>query len=189
MISAVAWNYGTGYFEIRVYTTDDNDALYEMSYSRHLDGWKPRAESVAPILGPASKAPTPGDSDGLPLSAVAAVLLEGNWKTKVYFHPRRTIGDWDVCARAPAFNGIPKTSVTAAERRDLEEKTRVAIKEEEERKRKEEDEARVRAEQEAARQAQAQGTPQPKPPPAPVSPTCRPFSLSLFLSKHFQIQT
>ncbi|KAK3370931.1 hypothetical protein B0T24DRAFT_667707 [Lasiosphaeria ovina] len=173
MISAVAWNYGTRFFEIRIYTTDDNDALYEISYSRHLNGWKPHAESVAPVLGPVSKSLAPGGIDSPPLSAVAAILLEGDWKTKVYFHPRRTIGEWDVCAKAPAFSGIPKASAAAAERRELEEKTRALIKADEERRAKEEEErkekeeaeraARIRAEQEAAAR---RGQPQPKPAPA-----------------------
>ncbi|KAK0713438.1 hypothetical protein B0T26DRAFT_717440 [Lasiosphaeria miniovina] len=156
MISAVAWNYGTRFFEIRIYTTDDNDALYKISYSRHLGGWKPYVESVAPVLGPASKSLAPGGIDSPPLSAVAAILLEGDWKTKVYFHPRRTIGEWDVCAKAPAFSGIPKASAAAAERRELEEKTRALIKADEERRAKEEEESKEkeRKEKEAERRAE-----------------------------------
>ncbi|RYP80681.1 hypothetical protein DL770_006133 [Monosporascus sp. CRB-9-2] len=177
MISAVAWNYATPFFEIRIYTTDDKDALYEMSYSRHQNGWKPSEESVAPVLGPASKSPAPGGNGSLPLSAVAAILLDGEYRTKVYFHPRRTIGEWDVCAKVPTYNGIPKTSTAAAEKRELEEKTRLLIKEDEERKareeaerkRREEEEARIKAEQEeAARQARLREKEQkpatPKPP-------------------------
>ncbi|KAI1174585.1 hypothetical protein F4777DRAFT_599338 [Nemania sp. FL0916] len=154
MISAVAWNYGTPFFEMRIYTTDDKDALYEMAYSRDANGWKPTEEPIAPIPAPASKSPTPGGgkNGSPPLSAVAAVLLDGEYRTKVYFHPRRTIGEWDVCAKTPAFNGLPKTgTAAAAEKRALEEKSRGLIKEEEERKAREA--ARIKAEQEARERA------------------------------------
>ncbi|KAI8633597.1 hypothetical protein F5Y19DRAFT_246235 [Xylariaceae sp. FL1651] len=169
MISAVAWNYATPFFQIRIYTTDDKDALYEMSYSRHQNGWKPSEESVVPVLGPASKSPAPGGHGSLPLSAVAAILLDGEYRTKVYFHPRRTIGEWDVCARVLAYNRIPKTSTTAAEKRELEEKTRLLIKEDEERKAREEAERkRKEEEEEEARQARLrekeQKTARPKAP-------------------------
>jgi hypothetical protein len=35
MLSAVAWNYASAYFEMRIFTTDDKNDLYEyrMSYS------------------------------------------------------------------------------------------------------------------------------------------------------------
>lgn len=153
MISAVAWNYATRAFEIRIYTTDAEDNLYEMAYSRHLGGWKSEAKPVAPpIMSKALRSPAPGGDGGQPLSAVAAIMLEGDWKTKVYFHPRRVIIDeWDVCAKAPLC-AVPTVSTAAEGKREIEEKTRILIKQ-----KKEDEEKRKR------------GQPVPKPAPKLVS--------------------
>ena len=87
-----------------------------------------------------------------PLSAVAAVVLEGEWKPKVYYHPRRQIiAEWDVCAKTFIHAGILKVCAKAGERRMIEEETRVKIREEEEKKRVEEERIK-REEEEAKRQ-------------------------------------
>ncbi|KAM0441265.1 hypothetical protein ACHAPT_000572 [Fusarium lateritium] len=155
MLSAIAWNYASPFFEIRIYTTDDRDELHEFIYSRNSGGWASYPQSV--------NNQNPG---GLyfgqqALSAVAAVLLESEWKTKVYFHPRRTILEWDVCNKLPPSVGIYKPSQQSEEKRAVEEETRVKIAEDEERKRIEEEErkraeeeARQKAEEEARRQAE-----------------------------------
>jgi hypothetical protein len=150
MLAAVAWNYASPFFGIRVYTTDDRDELHEFSYNRNSGGWVADSQSV--------NKHNPGGlhvgfQGSAALSAVAAVLVEGEWKTKVYFHPRRTILEWDVCAKAPPSVGIHKPSQEGELKRAIEEETRLKIAEEEERKRAEE-EAKRRAEEEARKKAE-----------------------------------
>ncbi|KAK4121110.1 hypothetical protein N657DRAFT_683209 [Parathielavia appendiculata] len=133
MLSAVAWNYASAFFEIRIFTTDDKNDLYEYHFDRKQGGWAPAPVNI-------NKAPaaalSPAKGTRMPLSAVAAVIVDDEWKTKVYFHPRRTIAEWDVCSKSTAFNGIPKVSAGAAARRQIEEETRAKIQAEEERKKK-----------------------------------------------------
>lgn len=148
MLSAVAWNYATAFFEIRIFTTDDKNDLYEYHYDRHRGGWQPQPVNI-------NKTPTaalsPVKGTGMPLSAVAAVIVDDEWKTKVYFHPRRNIAEWDVCSKTTAFNGIPKISDGAAARRQIEEETRAKIKAEAEKKKHDSEEAKKKHEAEEAK--------------------------------------
>lgn len=125
MLSAVAWNYASAYFEMRIFTTDDKNDLYEYHFDRSHGGWAQAPRSVSKVP---TAAISPAKGSGTPLSAVAAVVVEDQWKTKVYFHPRRQIAEWDVCSKATAYNGIPKMSEGAAHRRQVEEETRARIK-------------------------------------------------------------
>ncbi|KAK4239306.1 hypothetical protein C8A03DRAFT_32645 [Achaetomium macrosporum] len=131
MLAAVAWNYASPFFEMHIYTTDDKDDLYDLAFSRDSGGWAPAPRSVKKVP---SASLSPARGSGAPLSAVTAIIVDDEWQTKVYFHPRRQIAVWDVCSADISCNGIPKTSEAAAERRRIEEETRVKIKEEEERK-------------------------------------------------------
>jgi hypothetical protein len=145
MITAVAWNFASSLFQIRVYTTTYTDDLLEISFSRESGGWNNQSSELvsATIPETSSKATTP-------LSAVAAVRGECNGKIKVYFHPRRkVIAEWDVCDKTPIHAGITKVCEGAKERRRIEEETRRKIEEEEERKRQEAE--RRRREEEAAK--------------------------------------
>ncbi|KAK4104272.1 hypothetical protein N658DRAFT_420143 [Parathielavia hyrcaniae] len=139
MLSAVAWNYASAFFEIRIFSTDDKNDLYEYHFDRHNGGWAPAPVNI-------NKAPTPALSPAsgtrMPLSAVVAVIVDDEWKTKVFFHPRRTIAEWDVCSKSTAFNGIPKVSAGAAARRQIEEETRAKIKAEQGKKTHDADEAK-----------------------------------------------
>ncbi|KAI8719735.1 Fucose-specific lectin [Fusarium sp. LHS14.1] len=150
MLAAVAWNYASPFFGIRVYTTDDCDELHEFSYNRNSGGWASDSQSVNKLNPVGLHVGFQGSSA---LSAVAAVLVEGEWKTKVYFHPRCTILEWDVCAKAPPSVGIHNPSQEGELKRAVEEETRLKIAEEEERKRAEE-EAKRRAEEEARKKAE-----------------------------------
>ncbi|KAH7305555.1 hypothetical protein B0I35DRAFT_113019 [Stachybotrys elegans] len=151
MLTAVAWNYASPYFEMRIYSTDDKDELYEISYSRSSGGWAPLLHSVST---PDPGAFSPASRSGVPLSAVAGVIVDDSWVTKVYFHPRRVIGEWDLCTKAATFNGVPKQSEAAAAKRRTEEETRKKIKEEEDR-RAEEERARQEAERKAKEEEEA----------------------------------
>jgi hypothetical protein len=153
MLTAVAWNFASAYFEIRIYSTDDKDELYEISYSRSGGGWAPLLHSVSVNSAGAF---SPASRSGTPLSAVAGVIVDDSWVTKVYFHPRRIIGEWDLCTKTATFAGIPKVSEAAAAKRQIEEETRTKIKQEEERRAEEERlrrEAEQRAREEAERKA------------------------------------
>jgi hypothetical protein len=102
MLAVVAQNYASPFFEMRVYTTDDNDDLREFSFSRNSGGWAPGpnsvSETVPEVLSTAGTAP---------LLAVAAIIIEGEWKTKFYFYPQCPIvAEWDVCAKMPGYAGI-----------------------------------------------------------------------------------
>lgn len=162
MITAVAWNFGSPFFEIRIYTTNDNDDLLEISFSRNSGGWKPSSpQSVSGIL------PETLPKAATPLSAVAAVRGECDRKTNVYYHPKRTvIAEWDVCAKTPVHAGITKVCEGAIKRRAIEEETRRKIEEEKVRLRKiEEDKGRQRKiEEEKERQRQLAAKPEVAPP-------------------------
>ncbi|KAF2122101.1 hypothetical protein BDV96DRAFT_682112 [Lophiotrema nucula] len=154
MISAVASNFASPFFELRIYTATDNDDLHELSFNRTRGGWGPAHQgisSVEPEALPEVKAP---------LSAVAAVLVPGEWVTKVYFHPRRiVIAEWDICAKEAAHAGITRLSAGAKARRAIEEQTRVKItleikRREEERKKKEGEERKKKEEEERKREAE-----------------------------------
>ena len=137
MLTAVAWNYASPHYQIRLYSTTNSDDLREFSFSRNSSGWAPSHQSVSAVVPETLPGP---DS---PLSAVAAVVVENEWKTKVYYHPRRKIiAEWDVCAKAPVHAGITKVSAGAIEKRKTEEETRARIerkRQEKERKRLEEE--------------------------------------------------
>ncbi|KAI9150812.1 hypothetical protein HJFPF1_10589 [Paramyrothecium foliicola] len=158
MLTAVAWNFASPYFEIRIYSTDDKDELFEISYSRSSGGWAPLLHSVSVNN---SGAFSPASRSGTPLSAVTAVVVDDSWVTKVYFHPRRVIGEWDLCTKVATYSGIPANTAEAVARRQTEQETRKKIREEEERraeeerarKVREEAEQRAREEEEAARKA------------------------------------
>lgn len=152
MLTAVAWNHASAYYQIRLFSTTNSDDLREFSFSRNDGGWdpEPSVRAVVPESFPGPEAP---------LSAVSAVVLEGEWKPKVYYHPKRPIiAEWDVCAKTPVYAGVTKVSAKAIESRKIEEETRVKIQEEEEKKRleeeriKQEEEEAKRQEEERARQ-------------------------------------
>lgn len=162
MLAAVAWNYASPFFEVRIYTTDDKDGLYGFSFSRSAGRWTPAPHCLnnVPV-----KSLSPERGSGIPLSAVTAIITDAEWRTKVYFHPRRHVAEWDVCDASISYSGAPMTGDGAAARRQIEEETRTKIKEEEERKelerkRREEEERKQReaeekrAREEAERQAQ-----------------------------------
>lgn len=151
MLTAVAWNYASAYYQIRLFSTTNSDDLRKFSFSRNDGGWAPE---------PSVSAEVPETFPGLeaPLSAVSAVVLEGDWVPKVYYHPRRPIiAEWDVCAKTFIYAGITRVGAKALERRMIEEETRVKIHEEEEKKRleeervRQEEEERVRQEEEEAK--------------------------------------
>ncbi|KAK3938950.1 hypothetical protein QBC46DRAFT_342996 [Diplogelasinospora grovesii] len=122
MMSAVAWNYASPSFQIRIYTnTDEREDLYELSFSRNAN-WALRcvSKTAADRLVPLAM------SKNTPLSAVAAIVVDE--APKVYFHPRRTIAEWDVSSAASSScSGIPKIKE--------EKQRRLKEREEEERKR------------------------------------------------------
>lgn len=138
MISAVAWNYASPFFQVRIYVAGERDELQEYSFSRNADGisrdtdgWIVADQTVSGSV--TQKTPGPN----VPLSAVAAVMLENGCNPKVYFHPRRAIAEWDVCAKTMFPAGLAKVGEKSAARRKIEEETRVKIREEEERQREE----------------------------------------------------
>ncbi|KAI0449545.1 hypothetical protein F5B21DRAFT_520109 [Xylaria acuta] len=141
MLSAVAWNYATPFFQIRVYVTGGKDEIQEYSFSRNTTSWSP-----------AEQADSGSKTDNLsvaiyPVSAVAAVMVGDGCSTKVYFHPRRFVAEWDSCTRATFPTTITTVSERFKVRREIEQETRVKIAEEAERKRREEEE-RLRKEEE-----------------------------------------
>lgn len=145
MLAAVAWNHATPFFQIRVYATGGKDEVEEYSFSRNSGGWMPPEQLD-------SSAKTNDLAAALyPVSAVAAAMLGDGCSTKVYFHPRRFVAEWDSCTKRT----FPSTLTTVSERfearRQVEHETRVKIAEEEERKRREEEE-RKRREEEARKQ-------------------------------------
>ncbi|KAI0437861.1 hypothetical protein F4803DRAFT_125541 [Xylaria telfairii] len=163
MLAAVAWNYATPFFQIRVYVTGGEDEIQEYSFSRNTGSWSPARQPD----NSGSKA------DGLstaiyPVSAVAAVMVGDGCSTKVYFHPRRFVVEWESCTRASFPSTITTVSERFKARREIEKETRVKIagyeeqkqreeeerlrKEEEERKRREEEEKLQREEEERKRQ-------------------------------------
>lgn len=143
MLSAVAKNFASAFFELSIYIAADNDDLHELTFHRARGGWGPTHQgisSVEPEALPEVRAP---------LSAVAAVLVPGQWVTKAYFHPRRiVIAEWDICAKDATHAGITKLNADAKARRAIEEETRLNIKNEEERRRKEEEERKRKEEEE-----------------------------------------
>lgn len=150
MISAVASNFASAHFDLRIYTAAENDDLHELSFHRAAGGWASSHKGVSSVE------PEALPKVEKPLSAVAALLIPGEWVTKVYFHPRRiTVAEWDICAKDAAHAGITKLSDSAKKRRAIEEETRVKIaleqkrREEEEKKRKEKEEAERRQREEA----------------------------------------
>ncbi|KAI1125335.1 hypothetical protein F5Y10DRAFT_284396 [Nemania abortiva] len=152
MLAAVAWNYASPFFELRIYTTDDKDGLYGFYFSRK-SGWTsvPQCLNNVPV-----KSLSPYRGSGTPLSAVTAVITDAEWRTKVYFHPRRHVVEWDVCDTSVSYSGAPMAGEDAADRRRIEEETRIKIKEEKEhqeleRKRREEEERLRREEEERLR--------------------------------------
>lgn len=148
MISAVAKNFASAFFELSVYTAADNDDLHELTFHRARGGWGPTPKGISSVE------PEALPEVRVPLSAVAAVLVPGEWVTKAFFHPRRiVIAEWDICAKEAAHAGIAKLSTGAKARREIEEETRLKIaldekRKEEERKQKEEEERRQREEEE-----------------------------------------
>jgi hypothetical protein len=151
MLTAVAWNFGSPYFQIRLYITTATDDLHELVYSRHTGGWAPTTNQS--VSGTPDE-PLPLAQTSAPLSAVSAIRGKCDHETKVYFHPRRIIvAEWDVNAKTPVHAGIAKVSAGAIKKRAIEEETRVKIAEDEERKRREAEELRrkIAAEEEMLR--------------------------------------
>ncbi len=149
MLSAVATNFASPFFDLRLYTAACDDDLLEFAFSHKKGGWASAPQSVSAVQ------PEALPTTSFPLSAVAATLVPGEWTTKVYFHPRRTVvAEWDVCAKDAVHAGVTKVSPGAKVRRAIEEETRIKIAEE--KRRKEEEERKRREErEEKERQAQA----------------------------------
>ncbi|KAI1416979.1 hypothetical protein F5Y13DRAFT_204333 [Hypoxylon sp. FL1857] len=97
MLSAVAWNYATRFFQIRIYMAGENDKLLSYSFSRDLDGWTLVDQSED------GSTPCATARSNVSLSAVAAVILENECNPRVYFYPRRIIAEWDVCKETTSF--------------------------------------------------------------------------------------
>ncbi|XXG98197.1 U1 snRNP protein [Hypoxylon texense] len=158
MISAVAWNYASPFFQIRIYVAGERNELQEYSFSRNADGVSRDADGwIVPNRTRVGLVSQGTLRPNVPLSAVAAVMLENGCNPKVYFHPRSIIAEWDVCARSMFPAGLAKVGEKSIARRNIEEETRVKIQEEEERKREEQrkreeeikrEEARKREEEE-----------------------------------------
>jgi hypothetical protein len=147
MIAAVAWNFATPVFQIRVYATGGKGEVLEYSFSRQAGGWTTRQDDGA-RLSQANNL----SAALYPVSAVAAVLAGDGCSSKVYFHPQRFVVEWDTRAQVT----IPSTITTVSEkfgaRREIEQATRVKIAEEKERREAEEKEKeRLRLEAEAKR--------------------------------------
>lgn len=155
MLAAVAWNFASPYFQVRLYATSSGDDLFELVFSRQNGGWA--VGDYTSITGVPDSAFPPANSS-MPFSAVAAIRSACDGDTKVYFHPRRVIvAEWNVDTKAIAHGGIAKVSAGAIQRRQIEEDTRKAIKDEEERQAKiAAEQARIAAEQ--ARIAAEQAT-------------------------------
>ncbi|KAI0806520.1 hypothetical protein GGR55DRAFT_696944 [Xylaria sp. FL0064] len=141
MLAAVAWNYATPFFQIRVYATGGKAEVDEFSFSRNSGSWSPVEQS-------ASDSQTANLIAVIhPVSAVAATMVGDGCSTKVYFHPRRFVAEWDSCTRVTFPSPITTVSERFKEKRKIEHETRVKIAENEERLRKEEEE-RLRREEE-----------------------------------------
>ncbi|RSL52447.1 hypothetical protein CEP54_010903 [Fusarium duplospermum] len=156
--------------EMRLFFVDTNDVLSYVYADDHT-GWvqqelpayklPPTAMLAAVAWNHASpffgiRVYTTDDRDELDefsYNCNSAGLVEGEWKTKVYFHPRRTILEWDVCAKAPPSVGIYKPSQECELKRAIEGETRLKIAEEEERKRAEEEAEKI-AEEEARKKVE-----------------------------------
>ncbi|KAF2971195.1 hypothetical protein GQX73_g2401 [Xylaria multiplex] len=145
MLAAVAWNYATPFFQIRIYATGGVTEVEEFSFSRNSGSWSPLKQSdsdseTANILAAIH-----------PVSALAAVTVGDSCSTKVYFHPRRFVAEWDSCTKATFPCPITTVSERFEERRGIEKETRVKIAEKEERLRREEEERLRREEEERLR--------------------------------------
>ncbi|KAI2615689.1 hypothetical protein GGR54DRAFT_632088 [Hypoxylon sp. NC1633] len=152
MLAAVAWNYATPFFQIRIYATGGKNEVHEYSFSRESGGWAQIDQ--AGQLADDSRA-----NDLLaalyPVSAVAACMVGDGCSAKVYFHPRRFVAEWDSCTRRTFPESITTVSPEYEARRLIEHKTRVKIAEEEERKNRAEEERKNReAEEQKRRKAE-----------------------------------
>ncbi|KAJ3568170.1 hypothetical protein NPX13_g6515 [Xylaria arbuscula] len=149
MIATVAWNFATPLFQIRLYATGGKGEVLEYSFSRQTGGWTTGENDYSSF----------SQADNLsaalyPVSAVAAVLVGDGCLSKVYFHPRRFVAEWDTRAHVTTPSTITTVSERFSVRREIEQATRVKIAEEEERKRREAEEKekeRLRLEAEAKR--------------------------------------
>ncbi|OTA94262.1 hypothetical protein M434DRAFT_10803 [Hypoxylon sp. CO27-5] len=126
MLSAVAWNYASAFFQIRVYLAGENDRPLSYSFSRKSGGWALSDQSESESTFRARRS-------GFPLSAVAAVIGENECNPRVYFHPRMVIAEWDVCKKITSFVAIEEGE-KSRDRRKIEEETRVKIQEDEKQK-------------------------------------------------------
>ncbi|KAI1141909.1 hypothetical protein F5Y05DRAFT_369112 [Hypoxylon sp. FL0543] len=123
MISAVAWNYATSFFQIHIYFAGEHNKPLRYSFSRNSGGWALEDQSES---GSAVRAT---ESLHAPLSAVAAVIVENECNPRVYFHPQRIIAEWDVCKETASFVATGEGGKSRA-RRKIEEETREKIQEE-----------------------------------------------------------
>ncbi|RYC59104.1 hypothetical protein CHU98_g7096 [Xylaria longipes] len=156
MLSAVGWNYATPFFQVRVYVTGGKDEIQEYSFSRNTASWSPAEQSDSGLKTDNLSTAT------YPISAVAAVMVGDGCSTKVYFHPRRFVAEWDSCTRATFPGTITTVSERFKTRREIEQATRVKIAEDEERKRREEEERRRREEEERKRREEEERIQQKK---------------------------
>ncbi|KAI0426075.1 hypothetical protein F5Y09DRAFT_346067 [Xylaria sp. FL1042] len=145
MLAAVAWNYATPFFQIRVYATGGKAEVDEYAFSRNSESWSPVEQSasdsqMANLIAACH-----------PVSAVAAAMVGDGCSTKVYFHPRRFVAEWDSCSKVTFPSPITTVSERFKERREVEHDARVKIAENEERLRKEEEERLRREEEERLR--------------------------------------
>ncbi|OTA59254.1 hypothetical protein K449DRAFT_424072 [Hypoxylon sp. EC38] len=123
MLSAVAWNYASAFFQIRIYLAGENDKPLCYSFSRKSGGWALNDQSE-------NESTLRARRSSFPLSAVAAVIGENECNPRVYFHPRRVIAEWDVCKKVTSFVTVEEGE-KSKDRRRIEEETRVKIQEEE----------------------------------------------------------
>ncbi|OTB06542.1 hypothetical protein M426DRAFT_20988 [Hypoxylon sp. CI-4A] len=153
MISAVAWNYATIYFQIRIFVLGGNDKPLAYAFSRKT-GW---AEPDPVESGLTLREPT---GPSAPLSAIAALMLEDECNPRVYFHPRRTVAEWDVCKKVTFFIGLSDVGEKSSARRKIENETRLKIQEEEEEREKERlRKERRRLDEERRRREEIEGPP------------------------------
>lgn len=143
MLTAVAWNYASRFFQIRVYASGGKHELQEYSFNRCTGGWR----SIDQDNGADFDALLPSD---YPPPAVAAVMVGDGCTTKIYFHPRRFIAEWDVCAKTTFPSPITSMGEKSISRREIEKETRRLV--EEQRKRQEEEERKSREEEERKRE-------------------------------------
>ncbi|KAI0531527.1 hypothetical protein GGR58DRAFT_524437 [Xylaria digitata] len=134
MLAAVAWNYATPFFQIRVYATDGMAEVEEFSFSRNSGSWSPvkQSDSDSKTVNPLAAIH--------PVSAVAAATVGDSCSTK-----------WDSCTKVTFPSPITTVSEMFEERRGIEKETRVKIAEEKERLRREEEERMRREEEERLR--------------------------------------